>query len=85
MTTQSELDAAVDEAREAIRATLHKLAERLGQDAYTYDMECPMGSVSDLLNDFDPVVNAQCEIDAEDNRLACEDERDLYRNAPNVI
>ena len=85
MTTQKELDAAVDEAREAIRATLHKLAERLGQDHYKYDMRSPMDSVSDMLNDFEPVYRAEADISAENARLAREEERELYRNAPVVL
>ena len=81
MTTQKELDAAVDEAREAIRATLHKLAWRLGQDAYKYDMRGPMDSVSDMLKDFDPVCSARDEIEAEANSARAKAERrDLYRN-----
>lgn len=85
MTTQSELDAAVDEAREAIRATLHKLAERLGQDAYTYDMKAPMGSADDLLTDFDPVCWARDEIEAESNSARAKAERrDLLSNAPGL-
>ena len=83
--TQDDLDAAVDEAREAIRATLHKLAEALGQSVGDYDMRVTMDTAHDLLNDFDPVVNAQFEIEAENARLAREEERDLYRNAPIVI
>jgi len=83
--TQDDLDAAVDEAREAIRATLHKLAWRLGQNAYKYDMRGPMDSVSDMLNDFEPVYRAEADISAENARLAREEERDLYRSAPVVI
>jgi len=85
MTTQKELDDAVDEAREAIRATLHKLAWRLGQDAYKYDMRGPMDSVSDMLTDFEPVYRAEADISAENARLAREEERDLYRNSPIAI
>ena len=79
------IDAAFSEALDEVRATLHRLAEKLGQDHYSYDMRGPMDVVHDMLTDFDPVCRAREEADEENRRLAREEERDLWRNAPVVL
>lgn len=79
--TKSDLEAAFSEALDEVRATLHRLAEKLEQDHFAYDMRGPMDMARDMLCDFDPVCRAREAIE-ESNRLAArEEERDLYRNS----
>ena len=78
--SKDQIDAAFSEALDEVRATLHRLAEKLEQDHFTYDMKGPMDMAHDMLCDFDPYVRALDDLE-ESNRLAArEEERDLYRN-----
>ena len=73
--SKDQIDAAFSEALDEIRATLHRLAEKLEQDHITYDMRGPMDAAHDMLSDFDPVCRAR-DAEAEENRrLARQEER----------
>jgi hypothetical protein len=85
MSSKQEIDAAFSEALDEIRATLHRLAEKLGQDAYSYDMRGPMAMAHDMLTDFDPVCRAREEAEEENRRLARAEERAQRLDAPVVI
>ena len=75
MPDNSQIDAAFSEALDEIRATLHRLAEKLGQDAYSYSTSGPMDAAHDMLSDFDPVCRAREEVEEEHRRLARQEER----------
>ena len=83
--SKDQIEAAFSTALDDIRAALHKLAETLEQDHYSYDLKRPMDAAHDLLNDFEPVYRAEADISAENARLAREEERELYRNTPVVL
>jgi hypothetical protein len=83
--SKDQIDAAFSEALDEIRATLHRLAERLGQDHYSYDMRGPMDVAHDMLTDFDPVCRAREEADEESRRIARAEERAQRLDHPVVI
>lgn len=80
-----DIDAAFSEALDEIRATLHRLAERLEQDHFAYDMRGPMNSAHDMLSDFQPVIRAREDAEAARAARARAEERDLWREGRPVL
>lgn len=80
--SKDQIDAAFSEALDEIRATLHRLAERLGHDAYSYSTTEAMNAAHDMLNDFEPVCRAREEAEEENRRLARAEERAQRLDAP---